>query len=99
MATYVQRATAIINALTDTSVPADKLQRIADLYIQAYPNYYSPVDPDNPTNEERARPFVEAARAQVRHALKSAAERKARLANEAAAIAAGAAAAADIDGA
>lgn len=96
MATMIQRATAIIEAASNSTASQAQLNRVADVFIRIRPDLYSPADPDNPTNEERATPFVLAVRANLRHQIKSAIERQARADNEAAVSAAGAAAEADI---
>lgn len=96
MATYVQRASAIINALIDGTATQEQLGRIADAFIQVAPKFYNPANPDNPTPNERARPLVEGLRVMLKHQTRAAMERKKRLENEAAVKAAGDQAAADL---
>lgn len=97
MATYAQRATAILNALAGSVVPAEARDRIATRYIEKYPRLFHPVDPNNPTAEERAQVVLQAIHRHVVNDLKSAGQKARSQQLKAAIEAAGEAAAADIN--
>lgn len=97
-ATYVDRAQGIIDGVIDGTSTVQQQQNVASAFITYRPDLlllYA-IDPENPTNEEKAQVFVEALRLWGREILRSQAEKTTRDSNEAAAIAAGAAAEGDL---
>lgn len=97
MATYVQRATVILNALAGAVVPPKARDRIATRYIEKYPRMLQAADPNNPTDEERARVVLRAIHRHVENDLKAAGQKARSQQLKAAIEAAGEAAAADIN--
>lgn len=97
MATYIDRALAIIEGAIDAIPDAAHQQRIAAAAIKYRPEILEniAVDPANPTNEEKAEVFVRAVREWGGSWLRACAEKDARSDNEAVVIAAGGTAAGD----
>lgn len=69
MATWVERAQKILEGWLDALPDAAQQQRIANAFISEHSEYFTPVDPLNPTNEEKARCFVRATGAMARKVL------------------------------
>lgn len=109
MATWVNRAQAIIEGANDVLPPAEQQQRIADAFviyapdiaqavIDARPLINSPEEPDTSalTNEEKAQIFVLSLKRWGQSVLRATAEKGARDDNESNVTAAGDAAASDL---
>ena len=91
MATWVQRAQSIIEGVTDAVPTATQQQRIAERCMQYRPDLAEliPVDPENPTNEEKAQVFVTTVRQWGQSWLRLMAEKEEEANNDAAVTAAG----------
>lgn len=98
MATYAQRALAIIEGAIDATPTAAQQQRIADAVIKYRPDILAQVaaDPANPTQAEKARVFVQAVREWGQSWLRATAEKDATQDVQATITAAGDTAAADL---
>lgn len=98
MATYIQRATDIIEAAIDAVPTAAQLNRVADAFTAYAPDILEAVavDPENPTNAEKAEVFVRSMRRWGKSVLRATAEKGARDANEGNVAAAGDAAEGDL---
>lgn len=98
MATYAQRALAIIEGAIDAPPTVEQQQRIADRVIQYRPDILAQVaaDPANPTPGEKAQVFVEAVRQWGQSWLRATAEKDAAADAQATIDAAGDAAAGDL---
>jgi hypothetical protein len=91
MATYTDRALAIIEGAIDSTTNPAHQQRIAAAAIKYRPDILQAVavDPDNPTQAEKAEVFVKVVRDWGRSWLRAGAERTARDDNDATVTAAG----------
>ena len=109
MATYIQRAQALIDAAIDGTATAEQQQRVAAAFEAYAPDIVAAVkaarppvgDPPEPdtsplTNAEKAEVFVEAYRRWGKSVLRATAESDARASNAAAVVAAGDAAEQDL---
>lgn len=98
MATYGQRALAIIEGAIDATPSAAQQQRIAEAVIKYRPDILVQVatDPANPTQAEKAEVFVRAVREWGQSWLRATAEKDAGADAQATITAAGDTAAADL---
>jgi hypothetical protein len=98
MATYINRALAIIEGAIDTTPDAAHQQRIATAAIKYRPDILLAVavDPENPTQAEKAEVFVKVVRSWGQSWLRAGAEKTTRTDNDAEVEAAGDAAAGDL---
>jgi len=98
MATYIQRAQALIEAGTDSLPSPEQQIRIADAFVKYAPDIAAQViaDPENPTNAEKAEVFVRAFRRWGKSILRSVAEKDAKATYDATIAAAGDAAESDL---
>ena len=92
----IDDAKTVINILTNGTADNAQMLRIADRFVTYAGSGLAAVDPENPTNEEKAQNFLDMIRRFGRSVLRGDATKEARAANDATVEAAAATAEADL---
>lgn len=69
--TVTQRAVEITTAIKGSALTSQQQQDVAVAFAEHYPQFFAPVDPQNPTNAEYAACFVEAMRYHTKEVLRA----------------------------